>query len=68
MKKTDKELLDFLQGENDKARFTGKCIFRISTLGRGWRLHETEVSSRMAKAKHSVREAITDAMNLKEAK
>lgn len=42
MKKyTDKELLDFLQKQNDKSRSGGKCLFRISVVGRGWRLHET---------------------------
>lgn len=38
---TDKELLDFLQFELDKKRYTGKCVFRFSTTGRGIRLLET---------------------------
>ncbi|MCK5645086.1 MAG: hypothetical protein KAJ19_30075 [Gammaproteobacteria bacterium] len=51
--KTDKELLDFLQGLNDKAAYTGKCVARHSTSGRGWRLHESSVPGYA-----SVREAI----------
>ena len=58
MKHTDKQLLDFLQAKNDEARYTGKCVFRMSTSGRGWRLHE---SSKKA-AKKSVRETIGDAI------
>jgi len=55
MKKyTDKELLDFLQKKNDEATYTGKCLFRMSITGRGWRLHETSQPG----AKKSVREAI----------
>ena len=37
----DSKRLDFLQTQNDKARYTGQCVFRLSTMGRGWRLHET---------------------------
>ena len=59
MKHTDKELLDFLQKENEKARYTGKCLFRMSSFGRGWRLYETS----QAGAKKSVREAIGDALD-----
>jgi len=38
---TDTELLDALQKLNDEKSYTGKCILRMSTCGRGWRLHET---------------------------
>ena len=38
---TDKELLDFLQTELERGRYTGRCILRLSTNGRGWRLNET---------------------------
>ena len=38
---TDSELLDALQKLNDDKRYTGKCILRLSSDGRGWRLHET---------------------------
>ena len=53
--RTDKELLDFLDGLNAEANYTGKCVLRMSTTGRGWRLHETseEQSSRL-----TAREAI----------
>ncbi len=36
----DKERLDWLQKQLDKAEYTGECVFRWSTSGRGWRLHE----------------------------
>lgn len=55
---TDKELLDFLQAQNDKEKYTGKVIFRWSRENHGWRLQET---SRMG-AKKDVREAIADAI------
>jgi len=38
---TDKERLDWLEEQNKKASYTGKCRFRWSITGRGWRLHET---------------------------
>jgi len=43
MKYTDKQLLDYLEKQNAQSRYTGRCIFRISEGGRGWRLHETSV-------------------------
>jgi len=55
---TDKELLDFLESENKKARYTGECMFRLSTTGRGWRLHETSQEG----TSNSVREAISKAI------
>ena len=55
---TDKELLDFLQAQNDKEIYTGKVIFRWSRKKHGWRLQET---SRTA-ARKDVREAIADAI------
>ncbi|NIO20311.1 MAG: hypothetical protein GTN76_06110 [Candidatus Aenigmarchaeota archaeon] len=55
---TDKELLDFLQAQNNKEIYTGKVIFRWSRQRHGWRLHET---SRRG-GKKDVREAIADAM------
>jgi hypothetical protein len=55
---TDKELLDFLQAQNDKEIYTGKVIFRWSRENHGWRLHETSREG----AKKDVREAIADAM------
>lgn len=53
-KYTDKEILDFLQAENNKARFGGKCIMLMSAFRRGWRLHESTSPGAMA----SIREAI----------
>jgi hypothetical protein len=55
---TDKERLDWLQKQLDKAEYTGKCIFRWSETGRGMRLHETS----LPKAVSSVRDAIDEAM------
>jgi hypothetical protein len=55
---SDTELLDFLEAENKKARYTGKCLFRISSTDRGWRLHETSGMG----AYDSVRDAIKAAM------
>lgn len=56
---TDKELLDFLQKKNDEGAHTGKCLFRMSVRGRGWRLHETSQTG----AKRFVREMIADAID-----
>ena len=55
---TDKELLDFLQAQNDKEVYTGKVIFRWSRKKHGWRLQETS----RTEAKKDVREAIADAI------
>ena len=51
---TDKELLDYLEDINKKGDYTGKCILRNSTTGRGWRLHETDKED----SSLTVREAI----------
>ena len=56
---TDKQLLDFLERKNKEAIYTGKCLWRLSSFGRGWRLYETS----QAGAKKSVREAIGDAID-----
>lgn len=53
---TDTELLDFLQALNDRAEYTGKCICRESTTGRGWRLGETSKPT----GRVSVRRAIVE--------
>ena len=55
---TDTEMLDCLERELKKAKYTGKCILRESTTGRGWRLHETTHDT----AVDSVREAISNFM------
>ena len=62
MIKSDKELLDFLQKKNNESNYTGLCIFRMSSRGRGWRLHETSKKG----ASTSVRVAITLAMKKEE--
>ena len=53
----DAQRVDFLEAELVKARHTGKCAFRVSEHGRGWRLHETSREG----AKDTVREALDDA-------
>jgi len=54
----DSARLDFLEQQNSLARYTGKCVFRLSVNRRGWRLHET---SRL-KGAGSVRQAIDNGM------
>lgn len=63
MQYSDTELLDWLQKQLDKQKYTGKVIFRWSGMGRGIRLHETTLPG----AVENVRQAITDAI-LKEQK
>lgn len=58
MKYTDTEILDWLQTQNDKAKYTGGCLFRWSWHGRGWRLYETSQEGAVL----NVREAIEVAM------
>jgi len=53
---TDKQRLDWLQNQLDKQSYTGKCVFRWSRTGRGFRLHETSFPG----ATSSVRQAIDD--------
>ena len=53
---TDTELLDALQKLNDDKAYTGKCILRLSSDGRGWRLHETIRPF----GRHNVRNAIEE--------
>jgi hypothetical protein len=57
-KPTDKQLLDFLQSKT--TGFGRGWIARMSGLGRGYRLHETDEHAEHAKP--TVREAIADAM------
>ncbi len=52
----DTELLDALQKLNDISLYTGKCILRMSSHWRGWRLHETSLKG----AQQNVRTAIYD--------
>lgn len=53
---TDTDLINTLEGLNKEASYTGKCILRQSTTGRGWRLHETSKEEGC----DTVREAIID--------
>jgi hypothetical protein len=55
---TDTDMLDWLDRQNAKQSYTGLCVFRWSTTGRGWRLQETGDE----RGWHSVRAAIADAM------
>jgi len=54
----DTELLDWLERQNRKRSYTGQCVFRWSTTGRGWRLHETSESDALP----TVRATIVAAM------
>jgi hypothetical protein len=58
-KYTDTERLDFLQSLLDKKEYTGKCKLRLSSTGRGFRLHETSQDG----AENSVRVAIDNYIN-----
>ena len=51
---TDTERLDFLQKLTDEGRYTKRAIMRMSSTGRGWRLHESELDD----AGNNVRETI----------
>lgn len=62
MKYTDTELLNWLEEQNSRKRYTGECIFRWSSTGRGWRIHEAH-KSRWKNVKQTVREAIADAID-----
>ena len=55
--RTDTERLNFLQKLTDRKNYTGKVVLRESTMGRGWRLHES------SNGVSSVREAIDKMMD-----
>ena len=55
---SDTELLDFLEDQNGKSRYTGKCVFRLSTSGRGWRLHETSGAGALGSVRGAIKSAI----------
>ena len=38
---TDTELIDWLEEQLAERVYTGRCCFRWSANGRGWRLHES---------------------------
>lgn len=54
---TDKEMLDFL--DQLTGGYTGKVILRMSSMGRGMRLHETSMSEA---TESNVRDAIKKVM------
>lgn len=62
---TDTELLDFLDSHNG---YGDGVVFRMSTRGRGWRLHETSGSpfdpgrNEVVKPMPTARQAIADAL------
>lgn len=56
--KKDEAMLDWLERQNAKGNYTGRCVFRWSTTGRGWRLHESSAEHGYS----TVREAIRAAM------
>ena len=58
MEYTDTDLIEFLERYNNRKLYTGKCVFRLSVNGRGWRLHETLARG----ASNTVREAIIKAI------
>lgn len=59
-KYTDAELLDFLQALLDLRLYTGKAVCRMSTHGKGFRLHETSGDWDGHEGVTSVRQAITE--------
>lgn len=56
---SDSDLLDFL----DSLSHSGKIVLRMSTTGRGWRLHETSSGTWEDEA-DTVRDAILNYMDL----
>lgn len=58
---TDTELLDWM--DKQTTGYGAGIIFRQSTTGRGWRLHETSDVWEGRAPKKTVREAIADAMS-----
>ncbi len=55
---SDTEMLDWLEAQLQKGEYTGKCIFRWSITGRGFRLIETSWPGSVS----TVREAIENGM------
>lgn len=58
---TDSEMLNWLQKQLEKKKYTGRCIFRWSSQGRGIRLHET--TEEWGQTYTDVRAALWSAMN-----
>lgn len=59
---TDTDRLNWLEAQNKKEFYTGRCIFRWSTTGRGWRLHESADAPGAEPTFPTVREAIDYSM------
>lgn len=55
---SDTQLLDWLQEQLDKQKYTGKIIFRWSMTGRGCRLHETSQPGAVSDVRRAIAEAI----------
>jgi len=56
---TDREILDYLQERLERAPYTGRCVLRESSTGRGFRLMETSRDG----AFNDVREAVMHVMD-----
>ncbi len=57
---SDTEMLDWLEAQLQKGEYTGKCIFRWSSNGRGFRLHETRLGGAVASVREAIENAILD--------
>ena len=57
---SDTEMLDWLEAQLQKGRYTGKCIFRWSNNGRGFRLHETRLNVAVDTVRKAIENAILD--------
>lgn len=52
--RTDKERLDFLQDLTNQADYTGSVLLRLSSFGRGWRLHETSQGGAVSDVRQAI--------------
>lgn len=57
---SDTEMLDWLETQLKKSEYTGKCIFRWSNNGRGFRLHETSLDGAVDTVREAIENAILD--------
>jgi len=68
MLENDHKRMEWLETQNAKKSYTGRCNFRWSVTGRGWRLLETSGGPRMEPTFATVREAIDYSMRQQENK
>jgi len=61
---TDTELIEFLEEQNKKSKYTGKCVFRWSNTGKGWRLHETSDNLSFPTVRQAILSAIEDSRDI----